>query len=306
MLLDKNNTSFGRHESFALRYGWITKGYIAYINDSEIFKKDEATVELGVGRNMVHAIRYWLNACQIIDEESGNPTEIGEMLFDQKNGLDPYLEDEATIWLLHWLLASNPTKATAIFWFFNKFHKAEFSSQEVQTALSDFVKDQIETKTSASTVKGDAQLVLRMYSPSRAVGKIPVEEALDSPLSLLRLVVHGSSKKNHVSKPEERKQLPLGVLGYSVLELLKIKRMTSLPIEDLMYAKDHYAAPGAIFRMTENDLITRLEQLVNYIPNKLAIRETAGIHQLYLLDENVDSLSYLQKHYEDSIKGIAA
>lgn len=306
MKLIKNDTAFGRHESFALRYGWLTKGYNAFVADPEIFKKDEATVELGVGRNMVNAIKYWLTACQIIEDKSLTPTKIGRFIFDKNEGVDPYLEDEATIWLLHWLLASHPLKATSIFWFFNKFHKAGFTSQEVQTALSDFVKDQLETKVSATTVKNDAQLVLRMYTPSKANTKTPIEEALDSPLSLLRLILLGNTSKHYISKPDERNHLPLGVIGYAVVALMLDRGTSSLPIEDLMYAKDDYVAPGAIFRMTENDLVTKLEQLVNYIPNKLAIRETAGIHQVYLLDSNISPLEFLKKHYKDSMKGVAA
>lgn len=306
MKLIKNEVAFGRHESFALRYGWLTKGYNAFTADPEIFKKDEATVELGVGRNMVNAIKYWLTACQIIDDKSSRPTDIGSFIFDKSNGVDPYLEDEATIWLLHWLLASNPSKATSIFWFFNKFHKAGFTSQEVQTALNDFVKDQIETKVSTTTVKNDAQLVLRMYTPSKANTKAPIEEALDSPLSLLRLILLGSTSKHYISKPDERNYLPLGVIGYAVTSLMIKRGTSSLPIEDLMYAKDDYVAPGAIFRMTENDLVTKLEQLVNYIPNKLTIRETAGIHQVYILDDKLSPSEFLVKHYKDSIKGVAA
>jgi len=254
---------------------------------------------------MVNAIRYWLVASQMIDEVSGKPSQIGNLIFG-KEGWDPYLEDEATIWLIHWLLASNPEKATSIYWFFNRFHKIAFSGQEVQTALHDFVKEQLDTKNSVSTVKADAQLVLRMYSPSKAVGKLPLEDALDSPLSLLRLIQQGSTAKTYTSKPEARTHLPIGILGFAVAELLKAKKLTSIPIEDLMYAKDDFPAPGAVFRLTENDLVTKLELLVHYIPEQFSIRETAGIHQLYQVNDKLDSFKYLRKHYTESIKGIAA
>jgi hypothetical protein len=50
-------TAFGRHETFALRYGWLTKGYQAAQKDPKIFQSDEATVTLGVGVNMVNSIQ---------------------------------------------------------------------------------------------------------------------------------------------------------------------------------------------------------------------------------------------------------
>jgi hypothetical protein len=48
---------------------------------------------------MVAAIRYWLTATKVID--NGSITEFGEFL----NQKDIYLEDDASLWLLH--LANN-------------------------------------------------------------------------------------------------------------------------------------------------------------------------------------------------------
>ena len=45
-------------------------------------------------------------------------TKVGQKIFDDKNGIDPYLEDDSTIWLLHWLLCSNP-RATIFYYFFD-------------------------------------------------------------------------------------------------------------------------------------------------------------------------------------------
>ena len=41
--------SFGRHETFALRYSWLTKGFQAFTKNPEIFSSDEATIDLWVG-----------------------------------------------------------------------------------------------------------------------------------------------------------------------------------------------------------------------------------------------------------------
>ena len=63
--LTGSTTAFGRHESFPLRFGWITKGLQALADDPKIFTRDDATVVLGVGKNMVASIRYWLQATGI-------------------------------------------------------------------------------------------------------------------------------------------------------------------------------------------------------------------------------------------------
>ena len=60
MLFNSTKAAFGRHETFALRYSWLTKGYraVSAPGGSTIFSDEDATVVLGVGKNMVKAIRY--------------------------------------------------------------------------------------------------------------------------------------------------------------------------------------------------------------------------------------------------------
>ena len=96
-----------------------------------IFSSDEATIELGVGKNMVNAIKYWLRAASMLEENSEglDATELGIALFSEK-GWDQYLEDEATLWMIHWLLATNFDTSTVWYWFFNCFHKTEFTQEE--------------------------------------------------------------------------------------------------------------------------------------------------------------------------------
>lgn len=299
-----NKVAFGRHETFALRYGWLTKGYQATESNPGVFEDDEATVKLGVGVNMVSSIRYWLRACQILDGQTSQPTAIGKLLFDRKSGFDPYLEDEATLWLIHWLLTSNAQLATAWYWFFNKFHKTEFTSHELATSLADWVKANLKTKVSTSTIRSDASLVLRMYTLSKGNTRTPMEEALDSPLALLRLVTQSAGGRSFQSRPSSRSALPIGVFGFAVTQIMEQRKVAALPIEDLMYSKDDHPALGSAFRLTENDLITKLEKLVNYMPGKFEIRETAGIHQLYKMAD-ADACAFLAKHYEGAKKGAA-
>jgi hypothetical protein len=101
-------------------------------------------------------------------------------------------------------LATNTELATAWYWFFNKFHKTEFTAQELATALADWVKANIRTKVSPATVKTDANLVLRMYTLSKGNTRTPIEEALDSPLSLLRLVSQTAGGRSFQCKPSSR------------------------------------------------------------------------------------------------------
>lgn len=305
MKLDTKKLAFGRHESFALRFSWLTKGFNALMADKHIFASDDSTVALGVGKNMVSSIRFWLRACQIIDKEN-NPTEIGLMLFGKK-GLDPYLEDEGTIWLLHWLLANNPEEATVVFWFFNKFHKPVFTTEELTTSLSDYIRElRLGNKSpSASTIKNDVSLVTRMYSLSKPTARSPLEDSLDSPMASLGLLSKASDGKNFIAKSEARESLPALILGYAILQVMNMRSITSIPLDELMYSRDKYSAVGAVFRLTENDLIKKMEQLITLVPGAFEIRDTAGIYQLYRL-KDISEIDLLSMFYGKSMEVVAA
>lgn len=305
MKLDTTRLAFGRHESFALRFAWLTKGFNALEKDQQIFTSDDSTVELGVGKNMVSSIRFWLRACQIIDKES-NPTEIGAMLFG-KSGLDPYLEDEGTIWLLHWLLANNPDEASAVFWFFNKFHKPVFTTEELITSLSDYLRElRLGNKTpSASTVKNDVHLITRMYSISKPSARAPLEDSLDSPMASLGLLSRATDGKNFIAKSEARESLPSLILGYAILQVLNARGISSIPLDELMYSRNDYSAVGAVFRLSENDLIKKIEQLIKLVPGVFEIRDTAGIYQLYRL-KDTSEIELLSMFYGQNVAEAAA
>lgn len=299
--LTPNKATFGRHETFSLRYAWLTKGFQAFQDNNRIFNSpDEATVQLGVGKNMVSSIRYWLRATQMLEmnHDGLQATEIGKAIFS-KQGWDPYLEDEATLWLIHWLVSSNAELATAWFWFFNCFHKTEFTVDEAANALVEFVNQNLTGKHSERTVRQEINLILRMYSQAKSTAKVDLEDILDVPLASLRLITAGAASQNYLSRPERRNNLPLGVLGFAINEVFNHRKVPSLPIADLMYGEKQGIAVGSVFRLTESELLAKLERLVERYPNIFQINETAGINQLFRNKKDVESLSFLRYHYEN-------
>src|SRR5690349_6757983 len=111
--------TFSGHESFQCRNLWLKKGF-DYIIEGNSFTSDDAVVRLGVGKNMVAAIRFWLKAFNIISSKE-QVTEFGRKLFGD-NGWDPYLEDDASLWLLHYQLVKNNFASTYNI-IFNEFRR---------------------------------------------------------------------------------------------------------------------------------------------------------------------------------------
>src|SRR5262245_51975732 len=103
------SVSFSGHETFPFRYSWMKKGVDAVSKQATLFSRDDAMTRLGVGKNMVRSIRHWCVGADVLEEHDGGsgraasirPSEFGRRLFSDE-GWDPFLEDPATLWLLHW------------------------------------------------------------------------------------------------------------------------------------------------------------------------------------------------------------
>lgn len=71
MQLNQEKATFGRHETFPLRCGWLPKGAEALEQTPRIFSQPEqAMINLGVGRNTGNAIQYWLQAAGQVEIDS--------------------------------------------------------------------------------------------------------------------------------------------------------------------------------------------------------------------------------------------
>ena len=303
MKFNPKKMSFGRHETFPLRYSWLTKAYQEVVTDSAVFDADDATVRLGVGKNMVNAIRYWAQATQIIEKtETGyQPTKLGDFIFDENDGVDHYLEDEATIWLLHWHMASNPEQATCAYWMFNRYHKPEFTSEQALDSLMDFVKQNSNTKPSKNTLRNDVAVALRMYSDARPKAKQFSDEFLDTPFASIKLLSLLPDHKTFKVQVGDHGHLPIEVVAYAIASLFNATGKQELAIEDLMYGNNDYPAPGAVFCLTESDFLYTLEKLEQRQDIPFKFQETAGVRVLYKISKSqLEPMSYLQHYYEQS------
>ena len=76
---------FSGHETFVCRHFWLKKGY-DFLTQGGSFTDEDAVVSLGVGKNMVSSIRFWMRGFHILDDNG--LTEMGTFLLREN---DPYL-----------------------------------------------------------------------------------------------------------------------------------------------------------------------------------------------------------------------
>lgn len=294
MKLNDKQAAFGRHETFPLRYAWLTKGLDALRKQPAIFGDPErAMVELGIGRNMVNAIQYWLQVTGVAEftDNQSKITTLGTTLLGPMG--DPYLEDEATLWIIHWLIAANAQLATGFFWFFNRFAMPRFREEEVRAGLTEFVEQELKIKRAQSTLKSDCSTLLRMYTSSAERS----EDHLDSPLAYLQLV-ESESSRGYRSLRTTRPFMPPVALHFALAQLFdNAPQQSALLVRSVLYGGDDWPAPGAIFRLSEEGLMAALVSVMEQYPHHYELRDTAGMHQLYRGSQFSPPLHILSQHY---------
>ena len=124
---------FAKHETFHIRDGWLTKGLHILQENPRIFLDDAAPEKLGMGKNMVRSLRFWMQATGLAKEARNGslvvqqPTLLGKLIRD----CDPYLELEASLWLIHYNLVCSRGFATAWYFFFNHFIPSKFTREDL-------------------------------------------------------------------------------------------------------------------------------------------------------------------------------
>ncbi len=151
---------FSGHETFHCRHFWLKKGY-DFLNQSGSFSSNEALVELGVGKNMVTSIGHWMRVFGLLQD--GCLTDFATQLFGT-DGLDPYLEDRGTMWLLHFRLVNSESSIYKMV--FEDFRKMRVSSEFTPKQISEFISRKVSADGSSfsdSTYQNDVKVFLRNY-----------------------------------------------------------------------------------------------------------------------------------------------
>jgi hypothetical protein len=164
---------FSGHESFPCKSFWLKKGY-DFVVDGKNFNDDGAVVDLGIGKNMVTSIKFWLRAFNLIDNDN-KITQLADKIFSN-NGYDPYLEDIGTSWLLHYFLVTNEFSSIYSI-VFNDFRREKFEFKKEN--LLQYIINKCEDANftyNENTINTDISVLLRSYlKPSKSSSNIEDE-----------------------------------------------------------------------------------------------------------------------------------
>ena len=273
---------FSRHETFHPRFGWLKKGNDLALKNPSVFSEKDAPVILGVGKNMVNAIRYWVQAFKVLDENEDSdsksrqfiPTEFGDRLLSD-DGWDPYLENLGSLWLLHWYLVKPISIAPSWYFGMNAMPHIEFSADEFLKGLNEFRASNFPTANSAeSSLRKDMSCFLRMYAET-APQKGIKEESIDSPFTQLGLIQ--ARRSNHYQfnigyKPT----LPSEIIVFACLEFASLAGAgQTLKLDSLLFKE---GSPGFVFKLSESSLSEAILTVSRSFPD-IQLTEAAGLLQ---------------------------
>lgn len=275
---------FSGHETFPLRQLWLQKAVRAVEEGGTVaspFGDEEAIVRFGVGKNMVTSIRFWATACRAIKEEGDGytPTALGANIFGI-DGFDPYCEQAATPWLMHWFLASTYDKTTTWYFLFNHVTQQVFERESVVAALLGEFNELTEAmptlkRISPATLKRDVECCIRSYVPR--LGSESPEEMSEPLLGELGLIQQ-NAKGTFEFRRGPKRSLPDGIFAYALLEYWKRQAAGSVMAFDRV-AHD-YGSPGRVFKLDEGAVADRLMALEALTDGDIQWTEQAGIRQV--------------------------
>ena len=265
-LLRPDRPRFSGHESFACRYAWIPKAVRALESDARALVDDEAAmVSLGVGKNMVRSIRFWIEAFGVACPKGGgafNLSSFGHSVFGS-NGRDRWLEHRSTQWLLHWRLASRRRSPLFAWSFvFNDWEFPDFTKDELLTALRR-AAHRHGHEHSDVTLAQHLDVLLMSYVGSARRSQ-PIEDGLDGPLVELRIIETSMARAErreptYLMPRSSRPDVSDGLFAYVLDDFWRNWRPDeqTLTFSDVVYGR---SGPGNVLRLSEEDVRDRLER----------------------------------------------
>ncbi len=275
---------FGGHQSFALRIAWLPKAVAAIEAGIDPLRDPiVGVVELGLGKNMVEALRCWIEAFGVAErtDDGWTLTPIGAAIFGS-GGHDPFLEDVQSLWWLHWTISTRPTgRFFAWELLINRWAEPTFSPSAVVSA---FLKEAERSgrRLSPVSARQHFDVWLHSYLAGRS-GR--GEESLDSPMTALALVRPSGERELDEGRREPvyafdrgpKQSLGNAIFAYALADWWDrhFENEETAPLREIAFGR---SSPGQVFRLSEHEVRDRLAALSAIPGSGFALRESLNQH----------------------------
>lgn len=266
---------FRAHETFSIRKGWLHKGMRHVVNNPRVFvdKDINSMDEFGLGANMVKALRYWLQATGLTTENLGGNnrnqelTEFGHLVWNN----DSYLEEDGTLFLIHYFLCTNKDLATAWYYFFNIYKVVEITQDSFVNGMKTYLLES-GYKVADRALIEDFDCIIKTYYDN---GKnTSPENNMSCPLSELSLIRPSNEKDKTFVKnsPNQTAINPLIVLAIIIRENIKSNGENEIKISKI---ESDECNVGKVFNLDTFSIASYLDKLQNM--GLIKVNRTAGL-----------------------------
>ena len=294
---------FRAHDTFFIRKGWLSKGMRNVVANPDVFvtkDKDRNPMDvLGIGANMVKALRYWLQVVGLTSETTKGQrvqslTPLGELVYKH----DPYIEELGTLWLLQYQLAKNKDEATAWYFFFNEFNMGEFTREDFVQALQNYIV-MAQEQTAIRSLNDDFSCIINTYVSrgKTSMVKVSPENNIDCPFGELGLIDVLGKQGNSTTY---KKSIPASdaINPWVALAVIydQAEYNTEIGLSTLL------SSPFNIGKVFNLDSITMIELLHRTERTDLSrIVRTAGLDYIKL-ESGYDFITCIQKYYDEIVQ----
>ena len=268
---------FRAHDTFFIRKSWLSKGMKHVHNKPVVFvDRDESPTDvLGIGTNMVKALRYWLQAVDVTQEPATGKrvqvfTDLGIRIYEH----DRFIEELGTLHLLHYKLTSNREDATAWYYFFNEFKMTEFTREDFVSALQNYVLMSEENISVAiRSLNDDFACIVNTYLPRYKSNprKVSPENNIDCPFGELGFIDILSKEKHTYKKsiPASKSFNPWVILA---VIFDQVEGRKEIALNELLTAPCNIGRIFNLDAITMLDILHRVEKI-----GEIKIIRTAGL-----------------------------
>ncbi|MED1872051.1 DUF4007 family protein [Brevibacillus borstelensis] len=255
--------AYARHQSFYIRDKWFSKGLRSVSQDRRFFYDDYSFEKIGLGKNMLEALKYWLLAFNVIEEKNdgGNRghvlTELGKLIYEN----DKLLQFPDTLSILHYNLICNDNDHSTVFeWFFNKYKETVVTKPDLINSFITWVQINEPKEVSEKSLKRDIDCLVQFYT--KKANDLDPEDIIFCPFSKLSLLsIESSGEGYDIIKKNSPDISNIGVnaLYYVLLDNCEETDLISV---DNIFSKEFLW--GKTFNLSRNKIIEALNILTNH------------------------------------------
>ncbi|KZZ84380.1 DUF4007 family protein [Bacillus sp. SJS] len=282
---------YGQHQSFYLRDRWLNKAINHLRQDNRFFYDKEAFEKMGLGKNMVQSLRYWVVATGVVEEVFNEErkkvhliTKIGELVYKY----DKFVKFQDTASILHYHLCRQKEPSTAWYWFFNVLNETVITKENLSMKFTTWVRDCEIKSFSNNSLKKDIDCLVKLYTAGQS--NIDPEEVIQSPLSKLTII---EDKKGIIYKRNlSISKIGLTALMYVLLEYKSLNNIETVSVDELV---TEYGLWGRIYNMNRSTVVTALNQLTLHPIYPIHFTRTNNLDLIRI--PNIEPLEFLKTEY---------